>query len=187
VPIRTISDGVLDQIALYSAAPPAASCVGLRLFTASDADLGTGRGDGKTERQSEAKIIQTTGPQLLADALMAKLRELGPYTKVDIVTSVETKPSCEVNLEGRFAEINPGSRAKRYFVGFGAGKSELAVAGSVFDSMGNLLAKFTQRRIGVMGMGGGDSLGKLTSDTRAIGEDLAKFLSVWAKQGKLDD
>jgi hypothetical protein len=32
-----------------------------------------------------------------------------------------------------------------------------------------------------MGIGGGDSLGKLTSDARSIGEDLAKFISEWAK------
>ncbi len=40
--------------------------------------------------------------------------------------------------------------------------------------------------IGTMGMGGGDSLGKLMSDTRAIGEDLAKFLSKWARGESLE-
>ena len=31
-----------------------------------------------------------------------------------------------------------------------------------------------------MGMGGGDSLGKLMSDSRDIGEDIGKFLVKWA-------
>ena len=46
---------------------------------------------------------------------------------------------------------------------------------------GTLLATFTQRRVGVMGVAGGDSLGKLTADTKDIAEDLARFLSTWAK------
>jgi hypothetical protein len=37
-----------------------------------------------------------------------------------------------------------------------------------------------------MGAFGGDSMGKLTSDTKDIGEDIAKFLSAWAKGGKLN-
>jgi hypothetical protein len=60
------------------------------------------------------------------------------------------------------------------------------VAGSVKDTTGKTLATFEQRRIGAMGMGGGDSLGKLMSDSRSIGEDLAKFLAKWAKGESLD-
>ena len=82
-------------------------------------------------------------------------------------------------IEGKFTELDPGSRAKRYLVGFGSGKSGVTVEGSV-KALGALVASFEQRRIGVMGLGGGDSLGKLASDTRNIGEDLAKFLHAWA-------
>lgn len=38
-----------------------------------------------------------------------------------------------------------------------------------------------------MGVAGGNSMDKLTSDTSDIGEDIAKFLSAWAKGQKLDD
>ena len=34
-------------------------------------------------------------------------------------------------------------------------------------------------------MGGGDSMDKLRADTKAIGEDIAKFLSAWASGKKL--
>jgi hypothetical protein len=37
-----------------------------------------------------------------------------------------------------------------------------------------------------MGMGGGDSLGKLMSDSRSIGEDIAKFLGKWARGDSLE-
>jgi hypothetical protein len=36
-----------------------------------------------------------------------------------------------------------------------------------------------------MGFAGGDSIGKMVADTKAIGEDLAKFLSAWATGKKL--
>jgi hypothetical protein len=47
------------------------------------------------------------------------------------------------------------------------------------------MAVFEQRRIGTMGMGGGDSLGKLMSDSRSIGEDIAKFLARWGRGDNL--
>jgi hypothetical protein len=89
-------------------------------------------------------------------------------------------------VEGRFVQIDPGSRAKRYFVGFGAGKSSVKVTGTVKDGTGRLLATFEQRRIGAVGMGGGDSLGKLMSDTKAIGGDIGKFLLRWSRAESLD-
>ena len=68
-----------------------------------------------------------------------------------------------------------------------AAKSSVKVAGTVKDAGGATLATFEQRRVGSMGMGGGDSLGKLMSDSRSIGEDVAKFLTRWARGQKLDD
>jgi hypothetical protein len=55
----------------------------------------------------------------------------------------------------------------------------------VQDDAGVVLATFIQNRHGVMGMGGGDSLGKLLSDSRDIGGDIANFLSAWAKDKPL--
>jgi hypothetical protein len=37
-----------------------------------------------------------------------------------------------------------------------------------------------------MGMGGGDSLGKLMSDSRKIGEDIANFVAKWARGDDLN-
>jgi hypothetical protein len=61
------------------------------------------------------------------------------------------------------------------------------VVGTVQDAEGKTLASFEQRRIGAMGIGGGDSLGKLMSDSRSIGEDIAKFLARWARGDDLTD
>jgi hypothetical protein len=90
-------------------------------------------------------------------------------------------PEGGVVIEGKFLTIDPGSRAKRYFAGFGAGKSSVEVSGSIKDATGRTLATFEQRRVGAMGIGGGDSLDKLMNDSRDIGEDIGKFLTKWVK------
>ena len=129
--------------------------------------------------------MQNDGPRVLADHFVATLEKSGPFKTVRVL-SEEAAPRGALVVEGKFVELNPGSRAKRYFAGFGAGKSSVKVVGSVKDSTGRTLATFDQRRIGAMGLGGGDSLGKMMSDARSIGEDIAKFLAKWARGDTLD-
>jgi hypothetical protein len=182
-PVNTIEDGVLDRIELFVAAldAPAGRTVVVKAFDASAADLGTGGKEGKETRQEEAKTMQNEGPRVLAERLTAALTKTGPFKEVRLLKSDQSIPEGALVVEGKFIELNPGSRAKRYFAGFGAGKSSVKVAGTVKDSSGKTLASFEQRRVGAMGVGGGDSLGKLMSDSRSIGEDIAKFLTTWAK------
>ncbi len=186
-PVRTIKDGVLDEIQLYVETPPSQSTtrVVMRPFSATDADLGTGGSGGKERRQTEAKMMQSEAPKVLADRFVTALKESGPYTDVSLLDAGAAAPPDAIVVEGKFTALDPGSQAKRYFVGFGAGKSMVGVSGSVKTSEGKVLATFAHRRISAMGVGGGDSLGKLTDDSRGIGADIAKFLSAWANQKKL--
>jgi hypothetical protein len=130
--------------------------------------------------------MQNEGPRVLSERFVATLDKSGPFKSVRVLKSDEAVPDGALIVEGKFVTLDPGSRTKRYLAGFGAGKSSVKVAGSVKDTTGKTLATFEQRRIGAMGMGGGDSLGKLMSDSRSIGEDLAKFLAKWAKGESLD-
>jgi hypothetical protein len=177
-PVRTLQGGILDEMALYVEMVPSRR-VAIRPFSASDTDIVKG------EKKDETKTLQADGPRVLAERLAAKLKELGPFTDVTIITKDDTVPEGAVVVEGSFTELDPGSRAKRYFVGFGSGKSAITVKGTVKSADGAVLATFQHRRIGVMGMGGGDSLGKLVSDTKNLGEDVAKFMSAWASGKKL--
>jgi hypothetical protein len=181
-PVRTIEDGALDKIELFVASleKPADLTVVIKPFDASGANLGTGGKDGKEARQQEAKTMQNEGPRVLADRLAATLTESKAFKQVQVAKADEAVPAGGVVIEGKFLTLDPGSRAKRYFAGFGAGKSSVEVSGSIKDATGRTLANFSQRRIGAMGMGGGDSLGKLMSDSKDIGEDIAKFLTKWA-------
>jgi hypothetical protein len=178
MPVRTFKGGLLDAITLYVDKPSSTRVV-IRPFSATDADIVNG------DRKEATKTMQADGPRILAERFVAKLKEFGPFTDVAVLDPQATPPMDALVIEGKFTELDPGSRAKRYLVGFGSGKSGTTVEGSVKAADGTLLATFEQRRIGVMGMGGGDSLGKLVSDTKSIGEDLAKFMSAWGKGGKL--
>ena len=187
-PVKSIEDGALDHIQLFVAAleqGPSLAVV-IKPFDASVADLGTGSKDGKDVRQEEAKTMQNEGPRVLAERFVATLEKSGPFKTVRVLTSEEPVSPGALIVEGKFVELNPGSRAKRYFAGFGAGKSSVKVVGAVKDSTGRTLATFDQRRIGAMGLGGGDSLGKMMSDARSIGEDIAEFLAKWARGDTLE-
>jgi hypothetical protein len=189
-PVKSIEDGVLDHIQLFVTAlepAPTTLAVVMKPFDASLADLGTGGKDGKEDRQSEAKTMQNDGPRVLAERFVATLEKSGPFKSVRMLNSDEAVPDGALVIEGKFVTLDPGSRTKRYLAGFGAGKSSVKVVGSVKDSTGRTLATFDQRRIGAMGLGGGDSLGKMMSDARSIGEDIAKFLAKWARGDTLDD
>jgi hypothetical protein len=186
-PVATIEDGALDRIELLvrSIENPANLTVVIRPFDATAADLGTGAKDGKETRQQEAQTMKSEGPRVLAERFVATLQTSGPFKAVRMLKADEAVPDGALVVDGKFVTIDPGSRAKRYFAGFGAGKSSVKVTGTVKDSSNREIAVFEQRRIGTMGMGGGDSLGKLMSDSRNIGEDIAKFLARWARGDSL--
>ena len=186
-PLKTIEDGALDKIQLFVAALEQAPnlTVVVRPFDASAADLGTGGKEGKEARRQEAQTMQNEGPRVLSERFVSTLEKSGPFKSVRVLKAEEAVPDGALVVEGKFVTLDPGSRTKRYFAGFGAGKSSVKVTGAVKDSTGRTLATFEQRRIGAMGMGGGDSLGKLMSDSRSIGEDIAKFLAKWARGDSL--
>ena len=111
---------------------------------------------------------------------MEELKDQGGFSDVR-VDDGSPIPDGAIVVEGSFTQLDPGSKAKRYWVGFGAGKSGTEVEGTVKDAAGNLLAKFRQKRIAAIGVFGGDYVKKMTSDCESIGEDVAEFLSAWAK------
>jgi hypothetical protein len=175
-PVRTVKDGVLDQIKLYVEKPPSAMHAVMKPFSS----------EGLKGDNEDTKKMKVDAPGMLAERFASKLKELGPFTDVSSLTSGASPAADALIVEGKFTEMDPGSRVARSLVGFGAGKSGVTVEGSVTSADGKVLAQFEQRRLGVMGVAGGNSLDKLQSDTRDIGEDIAKFLSAWAKGQKLN-
>jgi hypothetical protein len=132
-----------------------------------------------------AQMMQREGPRILAESIVQTLSVGGAYKVVK--ESEEAAPEGALVVEGRFTRINPGSRAKRWAVGFSAGKSGVEVEGTVKTSKGEVLAEFRHMRHSGIGLAGGDYMKFLTDDTRDVGRDIALFLKKWATGGNLHD
>jgi hypothetical protein len=82
-------------------------------------------------------------------------------------------------VRGKVTKLEPGSRAKRMFVGFGAGAACAGVSGEIVDAAtGEVLLRFTQeRRSGIDRFGRGSSYEEIMKRSlRAIGADVANLL-----------
>lgn len=87
--------------------------------------------------------------------------EDGAFTKVD------KGPS----LRWEVTRVDPGSRALRYFVGFGAGKGTFNARATLLDSKGNILTTTDTEGDQVMGVGGGS----FDSAIEEAAENIAEF------------
>jgi len=83
-----------------------------------------------------------------------------------------------VILEGAITEFNAGSRALKFFVGFGAGKAYLLVKGRLLDAQtGRELATFVDRETGYRGAVGMESYEDLfPHQAKSLGEHISQFV-----------
>jgi hypothetical protein len=97
--------------------------------------------------------------------------------------SVAEKPgkaSDTLIIRGKIVTMDPGSKAKRYFAGFGAGAARTKLIGEIADARsGAVLVRFTQERRSGVGMMGGDYVSLMNRNLRAIGEDAANILKAF--------
>lgn len=104
--------------------------------------------------------------------------ELENKVKVNI-TEKAPKTAKTLVIRGAVEEIDPGSRAKRYVAGFGAGAARNKVSVEIADAKsGAVLVRFTQahRSAGTFKFAGGSDAQVLRDGTRAMGEDTAQVL-----------
>jgi len=83
-----------------------------------------------------------------------------------------------VILEGNFTEFNGGSRALRFWVGMGAGKTYLKAKGRLIDAQsGKELASFEDQETGVEGWGSMKSFEDLfPHQAKSLGEHVGEFI-----------
>jgi uncharacterized protein DUF4410 len=175
-----IEHGVLDEIHLKTPTINRGLPVLIRPFTTDGMNLGTGGEGAKNEKRSDAaRTMVKIAPDLLIEAFRARIIEAQVFGEPLPPDTVQLPDSALV-IEGKFTKIDPGSRAKRYWAGFGAGKSSVQVSGTIKDASGNLLAEFTHMKQSGIGLGGGDYVKFLTDDTKDVGHDIAEFLIRWA-------
>lgn len=124
---------------------------------------------------SYARVKQVLGD--VETSLIQGLRE--EPSGLDVVRQEGEAPAEEgvLLLHGRVLEMDPGSRAARYWAGFGAGAARTKLEGELVDAAsGRVLLRFTQERRSGVGMGGGGYVELLNRNLRAIGRDLAAGL-----------
>jgi hypothetical protein len=83
-------------------------------------------------------------------------------------------------VRGRVTTMDPGSRAARYWGGFGAGAARTGIAAEVVDgATGKVLLRFQQERRSGVGAAGGSYENLLERNLRKIGEDAALILGAF--------
>lgn len=82
----------------------------------------------------------------------------------------------EIVVTGRIVKIDAGSRATRYWVGFGAGSAKFGVEGNVQNAEGAEVATFADERWSGFGVFGGNSVSLVQKCLRAVGNDVAKMI-----------
>ena len=98
------------------------------------------------------------------------------------VKTVEKAPKASDTLviRGKVLKMEPGSKAARYWAGFGAGAAAAKIEGEIVDAKTNeVLARFTQERRSGTGAFGGDYQELMQRNLNAIGEDVANILKAF--------
>jgi hypothetical protein len=80
-------------------------------------------------------------------------------------------------VRARVMKSDPGSKAARYFGGFGAGAAKTGISGEIVDgATNNVLVRFVQERRSGFGMFGGGYRELLERNMHQIGGDVAELL-----------
>ncbi len=85
-------------------------------------------------------------------------------------------------VRGAVDDMSPGSRAKRYLVGYGAGAAGSKIHGEIVDAKsGDVLVRFTQERRsgGTFKFGGGNDAQVMRDSVHAEAQDVAHMLDVF--------
>jgi hypothetical protein len=80
-----------------------------------------------------------------AEMLAARLTRLG-YKATAVPAG--TPLAGDLRITGHIMEVDGGSAAKRFFIGYGAGRSEFDVVGKVARADGTIVGEFTESRAG---------------------------------------
>ena len=131
----------------------------------------------RVDDEERAKITKMT-PMLLSNISLTMEGDLKAKKIFKSVIKNGAPTGKAVILEGKISEFNAGSRALKFFVGFGAGKAYLKFKGRLVDAAsGKELATFEDRETGYRGAVGMESYEDLfPHQAKGIGENLAKFL-----------
>jgi len=132
---------------------------------------------------SEDDNTYTAVKQVLGDTatpLVEGMREAEGKKLPAEVGAADASAAGTLLLRGKVLEMDPGSRAARYWGGFGAGSARTKISGEVVDAAsGKVLLRFTQERRSGVGVGGGGYPQLMNRNLRKIGEDVVLILQAF--------
>ncbi len=135
--------------------------------------------NGPEAKDDEDRKLIATMPSYLQSELVRQLRATGLFPKIVNLGETEFTPGTErtLRLGTTITRLAPGSRALRYFVGFGAGRSKAQVEMHFVDvGSGRVLLVTADRRVAAYGVFGGDSEDHLKESFSDMARDLSRFL-----------
>jgi len=116
-------------------------------------------------------------------------KELAGQKAFDAVleTAPAPMPDSAALITGKITEIDKGSTALRWIVGFGAGKAHVSGAFEIRDTGGQTLAKLkaSESYLGGVGIGGPGFL-DMEDLMRRFGETMADKITKWSRGEKLE-
>ena len=134
--------------------------------------------DQKEKSYNSVKSVLDGYTLTLVEALRPELK-----AKADVTTSDKpTKEAKTLIVRGKVEELNPGSRAGRMLVGYGAGGTGTKLSGELVDARsGEVLARFTQARRsgGTWKFAGGNDMDVMRDSVHAAGKDVAHILDAF--------
>jgi hypothetical protein len=119
-------------------------------------------------------------PGLLQSELVIRMRAAGTFERVVNLaeTTTPTDGGTMLRLEGTLSRLSTGSRALRYFVGFGAGASKAQIETRFVDvATGKVVLATADRREAAFGIFGGDGEEHLREALSDTARDLAKLVA----------
>lgn len=132
----------------------------------------------------EDRKVAAAMPPYLQSEMVRRIREANLFAKVVNLseTSLTPGPEKTLKLHGKITQLDPGSRALRYWVGFGAGRSKAQTELHFVDAQsGEVVMVIADRRVAAYGIFGGDSEEHLQESFGDMARDLARFLTRLSK------
>lgn len=139
-------------------------------------------GDITTDEQSWAPFLPH-----LRRGLLARLEKSGAFAEV-METAPDRLPPETVLIAGKLTEIEEGSEALRFLVGFGAGRARARGLFHVFDSSGQALAVLQSSKAyaGGTGLGGLPDFLDMEDLVQELGEETAASVIRWSRGETLE-
>lgn len=135
--------------------------------------------DTEVKDEEDRRLAQAM-PAYFQSEMVRRLREAGLFERVVHLgeTTAPAGSDAVLRLECAITRLAPGSRALRYWVGFGAGRSKAQAELRFVDvATAKVLMVTADRRVAAYGVFGGDSEDHLKESFGDMARDLARFLA----------